>query len=115
MATFTKRLLSYSSDGMPIQIVEVGTGGDEIHSAVAGSTSFDEVWIYANNISSVPVTLTIEFGRTTSAGRIITSIPPGVGLQCVVPGLPLNNSKVISAYASSASVINITGFVNRIE
>ena len=46
MATYTKRLLSGSTNGRPIKVAATATPGTTIHTAVTGTTDFDEVWIY---------------------------------------------------------------------
>jgi hypothetical protein len=43
------------------------------------------------------------------------TIPPGNGYECVVPGFVLQNTLVVTAFAGTANVITITGFVNVIS
>ena len=117
MATFTKQKLSGSTDGKGIKITSnTGGSGDTVHTAVSGTTDFDEVWLYAFNSSASAVNLTVEFGGTTSPGNTITqSIPAQSGLYLMIPGLPLQNGGVVSAYASVVNVLTLYGFVNRID
>jgi len=94
-----------------------------IHTSDNNATTIDEVWLYATNTSLAPVTLTLFYGGTatgssTSAPSYI-SIPPQSGLTLVIPGLILTgtatpSSTTIYASASVASVITISGYVNRI-
>lgn len=113
MATFTKVVLSGSTDGRPIKVVATATAGTLIHTAHAGS--IDEVYLYANNTQAAAILLTIEFGGVTSPDDLIEfSIPGHSGLFCICPGLPITNSLVVRAFAASANLITITGFVNRI-
>lgn len=117
MATAVKRKLSGSTDGMPIKVVATTTLGTTIHTAVAGTTpgTFDEIWLYAYNGSTVAVTLTIEFGGATVPDQnIVQTLPAKSGLVLIVPGLILQNSKVVTAFASSANVITISGYVNSV-
>jgi len=115
MATFTKYGLSYSTDGRMIKVVATSTPGTNIHTAVSGVTDWDEVWLYAINNHTAAVTLTIEFGGTTSPDDLITlSVPSKSGLYCVVPGALLRNGCVVKAFATSANLISIMGWVNRI-
>ena len=115
MATFTKTLLGGSTNGRPIKVVATGTAGTTIHTAVSGTSSTDEVWLYAVNTDTVTRTLTIEFGGVTSPDdTIVVGIPSKSGLTLVVPGLPLQNSLVVKAFADAPNVVIITGFVNRI-
>lgn len=113
MTTYTKHILSESTDGKGIVVSGSATPGINIHTADA--TALDEIWIYAVNSSSGDVKLTIEWGETTVPnGNIETIIPSESGLMLIVPGLILTNSLVIKAFAATASVVIIHGFVNRI-
>ena len=117
MATAVKRKLSGSTDGMPIKVVATATAGTTIHTAVSGTTAgtFDEVWLFAYNGHTATVTLTIEYGGATVPDQnIIMSLAPKAGLQLVVPGLILQNELVVKAFASTANVITLSGFVNAI-
>jgi len=66
MATYTKVLLSASSQGQPITVVQTASTGTTIHATGTSSTTIDEVWLYANNTSTSPVLLTVQFGGTGS-------------------------------------------------
>lgn len=115
MSTFTKVLLSGSTQGKGIKVVQTATAGTTIHTAVAGTSSLDEIWLYAVNSSSAAVKLTIEWGEATAPdGNIELDIPGESGLVLVAPGLLLQNELVVKAFASSANVILIHGYVNRI-
>jgi hypothetical protein len=96
-----------------------------IHATPADTTTIDEVWLYATNTSLSVATLTLFYGGTatgssTSAPNYI-SIPPQSGLTLITPGLILTGlagspatATTIFASASVASVITISGYVNRI-
>jgi len=115
MATFTKLLLSGSTNGKAILVAATASPGTIIHTAVAGTSSLDEIWLYAVNSSDTPVKLTIEWGETTAPnGNIEVTIPGESGLTMVAPGLLLQNSLVVRAFADTANVICIHGYVNRI-
>jgi len=118
MATFTKKKLSGSTDGLAIKVTGTGTGSTvTVHTAVAGTTvgTFDEIWLYANNTSTSAVKLTLEWGTATAAdGNIELTIAAEAGLVLVVPGLILQNAKVAKAFAGTADVILLSGFVNAI-
>lgn len=117
MATVVKRKLSGSTDGMPIKVVATATAGTTIHQAVAGTTAgtFDEVWLYAYNGHTTAVTLTIEYGGATVPDQnIVQTLPAKSGLTLIVPGLILQNALYIKAFAGTANVITISGFVNSI-
>jgi len=115
MATYTKQLLSGSTNGKQIKVAATSTPGTTIHTAVTGTSDFDEIWIWANNSSAVDVKLTIEYGGVTDPdNQIEVVIPAENGLVLIIPGLILQNSLVIKAFAETANVILISGFVNRI-
>lgn len=116
MATFSKQLLSGSTNGKAVLVVATATLGTTIHTAVSGTSSLDEVWLYAHNSSSAAVKLTLQWGEATAPnGNIEINIgAEGTGLVLVAPGILLQNSLVITAFAATASVITLTGYVNRI-
>ena len=116
MATFTKTLLSGSTNGKAVLVVATATAGTTIHTAVSGTSSLDEVWLYAHNSSAATVKLTLEWGEATAPdGNIEINIgAEGTGLVLVAPGILLQNSLVIKAFAATANVITLTGYVNRI-
>lgn len=116
MATFSKQKFSGSTDGLPIKVVNtVIASADTIHTAVAGTTDFDEVWLYAVNNSSTAIKLTICWGGQTDVDHTIEfNVAGEEGLKCIIPGLILQNAKVIKAFAGTANQITILGFVNRI-
>ena len=114
MATYTKLKLSGSTDGKGIKVTQTATAGDTIHTAHA--TALDEIWLYATNTSDSDVELTFEWGEATAPdGNIICTVPSKSGLQLIIPGFLLTNSLVVKAFADTANVIIIHGFVNRIS
>jgi hypothetical protein len=115
MATFSKTLLSGSTNGKAIKVVQTATAGTTIHTAVSGTSNIDEIWLYAINSSASSVKLTIEWGEASAPdGNIELTVLPEAGLVTVIPGLLLQNSLVVKAFAGTANVIMIHGFVNRI-
>ena len=117
MATFTKTLLSGSTNGKAIKVVATATAGTTIHTAVSGTSSLDEIWLYAHNSSASTVKLTLEWGEATApAGNIEINIgAEGTGLVLVAPGILLQNSLVVKAFAATANVVTLTGYANRIS
>ena len=115
MATYSKRLLSGSTNGKGIKVVQTATAGTTIHTAVSGASDLDELWIYAVNSSAADVKLTLEWGEATAPdGNIEITVPTESGLMLLTPGLLLQNSLVLKAFAGSADVIIIHGYCNRI-
>jgi hypothetical protein len=115
MATYTKNKLSGSTSGTPILIAAITGTGDTIHTAVASTgAAFDEIWLYANNTSTSPVLLTVQYGGTTTKFQKPITLAPQSGDVLVVAGLILQNSLVVSAIAATTNVITISGYVNSI-
>ena len=115
MATFTKKILSGSTDGKAVKVAATATAGTTIHTGSATATTLDEVWLYAINSSASSVKLTIEWGQADAPdGNIELTVLPEAGLVTVIPGLLLQNSLVVKAFAGTANVIMLHGFVNRI-
>jgi len=115
MATYKKTTLSGAANGLPILIVATATLGTTIHTAIAGTVSFDVIELYATNNDTVERTLTIEWGSATATNSITLTIPSKEGLTYSIPNLILQNSLVVTAFASVASVIAVFGSVNRIS
>lgn len=112
----TKVQLSGSTNGRQISVDQTATAGTLIHTATNTANTLDEVWLWACNTSSSTVKLTIELGGTTSPDDLIeVGIPGESGLVLVVPGLPLDGGVVVRAFAATADVVNISGFVNRMD
>jgi len=116
MATFSKQLLSGSTNGKGILVAATATAGTLIHTAVSGTSSLDEVWLYAHNTSSAAIKLTLEWGEATAPnGNIEINIgAEGTGMILIAPGILLQNGLEIRAFAGTTNVINIFGYVNRI-
>lgn len=115
MATFSKIPLSGSTNGKGILVAATATPGTLIHTAVSGTTSFDEIWLYCQNTSTSSVALDVEYGGTATADQIEITIPGESGLVLVVPGLFLNNGLVVRAWAGTTNVLAIHGYVNRVS
>jgi len=95
MATFSKQLLSGSTNGKGI--------------LVSGT-----VWLYCTNTDAAQKKLTIEFGGTATDNLIEVGIAAESGLVLVIPGLILQNSLLVKAFAETTNVLSISGYVNRI-
>jgi len=116
MATYSKQLLSGSTNGQPILVAATSTPGTLIHTAISGTSSLDEIWLYAQNTDTTPRKLTVEYGGTTSPNNLFEiTIDAEGGLTLLVPGLLLNNSLVVRAFAAVTNVVTISGYVNRIS
>tara|TARA_R100000781_G_scaffold68798_1_gene43389 strand:+ start:410 stop:763 length:354 start_codon:yes stop_codon:yes gene_type:complete len=115
MATYSKQLLSGSTNGKNIEVAATSSAGTTIHTAVSGTSDLDEIWLYACGTSDSDVKLTLEFGGTTSADdHTEITITGEAGWVLVCPGLLLQNGLIVKAFAGTTNVININGYVNRI-
>lgn len=116
MASFTKLPLSGSTNGKAILVSGTATGSaNTIHTGATGTATWDEVWIYANNTGAASVKLTIEWGETTAPnGNIEITVTGETGLMLVIPGLLIQNSLLIKAFAATTNVITLHGYVHRI-
>ena len=119
MATYSKTILSGSTDGKAIKVAATATAGTTIHTGSSTATTLDEIWLYAVNTSSTAVKLTVEWGGTGSPDDLIElTVQPEAGLVTVAPGLLIKGNAsaalVVRAFAGTANVITIHGFVNRI-
>lgn len=113
MSTYTKVLLSGSTSGKAIKVAATATLGTTIHTAHA--TSLDEVWLWVWNSAATDKLLTIEWGGVTDPDNIMEYTVPSIdGWYLVVPGHLLTGGLVVTAFAETADVLTITGFVNRI-
>lgn len=114
MATFSKALLSGSTNGRQIKVVATASSGTLIHTAHA--TALDEIWLYAVNDTATDRLLTIQWGGTTATDDDIEfTVRAQNGLYLIVPGLLLTGGTVVRAFcAAAANAIQISGYVNRI-
>jgi len=121
MATFSKLALQpagTTGTGLGVKVAATATAGTAVHTASSTATTIDEIWLYAVNTSASAVKLTIEWGEATAPdGNIELTVQPEAGLVTVIPGLVLQGNataKVVRAFAATANVIVVHGFVNRI-
>lgn len=115
MSTFSKSVLSGSTNGLSIAVAATASPGTTIHTGPTATTSLHEVWLWASNYSSTPQVLTLEWGGTETKDRLSQTVSITSGLQLITPGLVLSGNAtpvVIKAYANVTNNISIVGFVN---
>lgn len=114
MATYSKALLSGSTNGKQINVVATGTATAAIiHTAVASTSSMDEVWLYAFSQSGA-TDVTICWGGTNYPDDYMTSnIPMKAGRALLVDGKLIQNGLVVRAF-TTAGTVQIDGYVNQI-
>ena len=96
-----------------------GTTGTTIHATGTSATVVDRVYMFAYNGHTADVLLTVEFGGVTVPDQnIVVTVPFKSGLMLIVDGLPLLGSGsvalTISAFAATANVITLSGYILRI-
>lgn len=120
MATFAKTILSGSTDGKAILVTQTTTSGPStlIHVGPTNTAHLHEVWLYAMNTSTAAVKLTIDWGEQLAPnGNIEVTIQGEAGLALVVPGLLLKGNAtplIVRAFAATANVVTIHGYVHTI-
>lgn len=118
MGSIAKIPLSGSTQGRPIAVAATGTPGTTVHTTGTSATVVDEVWLYATNIDTVARNLTIEYGGTANAQKLVLAIPANSGLSLVLTGTIItgtgSGTNTIAAFASATNVVNLIGYVNRI-
>lgn len=116
MAIFTGAILSGSTNGKPIPVAATSTPGTTIHTA--GSSGFDEVFLFAANVTGSAVAITLEWGGTSDPSDLLVksySIPANSPPVPLALGQRLSGGLVIKAFAGTASALNITGWVNQVR
>ena len=109
----TKEFLSGSTHGSQVVIVATTTIGTTVHTAIDGTTSFDEIYLYATNTDSVARNLTVEWGSATDLVLKTFPIPALSARIPIIRGELLRNTLLVTAFASEASKILIGGYVLR--
>lgn len=114
MASYTKQLLTGgSANGTGILVGNAAiASGTTIHTVPGSSTDIITLW--ATNIHTAAVQLTIGFGATGATDIWKVTIPFDAGPQLVLADWLLATGLVIKATAATASVISIFGSANRI-
>lgn len=117
MPTFTKQVLSGSTNGQGINVAGTSSPGTTIHTvgATATGNEFDSVYLFVTNNLTVAQLVTIELGSTASNANVSVNVDARSGPQLVIPGWPLvATDSIVKAFAATATAgIVIGGYVNR--
>lgn len=114
MATYTKEILTGgSANGTGILVGNAAIASGTIIHTVPSSVK-DILTLWATNIHTAGVLLTIGFGATGATDIWQVTIPNAAGPQLIVADWPLATGLVVRATAATASVISIFGSANRI-
>ena len=116
MATFSKTILSGSTDGKGVKVAATATAGTLVHTGPTNTAHLHEVWLYAVNSSASDVKLTIEWGEATAPdGNIEYTVKAENGLYLIIPGLLIKGNATaltVKAFAATTNVIVVHGYVN---
>jgi hypothetical protein len=116
MATFSKTILSGSTDGKQIKVAATATAGTLIHTGPTNTAHLHEVWLYAVNTDTTDRKLTIEWGAAASPDDLIEyTVKAENGLYLIIPGLLIKGNAsalTVRAFAATTNVICISGYVN---
>lgn len=116
--TFTKTILSGSTDGRAIKVAATATPGTTIHTGSSTPADLHEIWLWAVNSDTTPRKLTLEWGGVTAPDDLIEfTVEPESGLFLIAPGLLLKGNAtplIVRAFAASANLVCIHGYVNTI-
>ena len=100
-------------NGNMVQIAAIVTAGDNLHTAIAGTDHIDEVYVYACNIHTADVVLTLEIDGVAAANQSTYTVPHGDGYHLVLPGIRMENAGTVAAFAGVTAVVNCIVIVNR--
>lgn len=117
MPTYSRQLLSGSTNGRTIPVGATATPGTLVHTALVGTAGFDEVYVWVSNVTAAAVALTIEWGGVASpADHAVKelSIPANSPPIPILTGQVLQNGLAVRAFAGTANALNLTGYANRI-
>lgn len=114
-ATLTPLLLSGSTNGLPIAIGASSSPGTIIHTAVAGTTSFDLILLYVVNLGSADV-ITIQWGNTGGGTFNICdqyAVDSHQKPELIAPWFQLQNGLIVRAFSGGVGAFSIMGRVLR--
>jgi hypothetical protein len=114
MSTYSKTLLSASSNGKQIVVTGTGTATmNTIHTATSTAGAYDEIWLYAAS-QATAADVTFCWGGTVYPDDYVTAtVPIRTGRTLVVDGKLLGGGLAVTAFTTTGT-IEVDGFVNRI-
>ena len=128
MGTFSKIILSGSTDGLPINVTGTAvTLAVRIHTAITGGAdAYDEVWLYGYNDATTAREVVLRWGASAAASAGATTlsgrkqaftIPSRDGDYLLVPGHMMRAENTLAAFATvdgtATGAIGLHGWVNR--
>lgn len=109
-----KRIFDASASGAGILLGLTSSPGILIHTALAGNTTRDEVWIWVTNNTGSDAYVTISWAGLLGKDQVQYLVTARDGPKCVVPGWLLEDGASVYAWASASGALTVQGFVNRI-
>ena len=115
MATYSRSLFSGATNGRPLAL-SLNTNTTTIHTVGTSTLAYSEVYLWANNVTSTSVAMTLQFGTGTS-DRVCNSlsIPGNSPPIPILTGQNISGGVSLSGYASSVDAINVEGYINVIS
>jgi len=117
MTTYTVRILSGSTSGLPIEVNATSSPGTTIHTCGATATShFEQIHVDAHRSSTATGAqlLTLEWGGTSTGEQIKALIDENTGPYILSRGYQLTASdSIVRAFATATGLFCITGWVSR--
>lgn len=120
--SLSKAAVSGSTNGLPIKVTGTNDAGKvTVHTGVSGTTDWDFVNLYAHvddaQTTSVVLTLSFDNGDDPDDLMHITlpahGTPGEDGQIPILEDHPIQNGKVIYAYAGTANVVMLSGTYTR--
>ena len=104
-------ILSGSTNGRPLNITATTSGGAQTVHTVGASVDFEEVYLWATNISASDATLFVGVGGVADEDMIVkgVTIPANSTPVPVCIGQRFKGGVVVKAWAGTTAVINVTG------
>tara|TARA_R100001594_G_scaffold17623_4_gene35790 strand:- start:2549 stop:2893 length:345 start_codon:yes stop_codon:yes gene_type:complete len=109
MATLKRKRLSESN--APIA---TGTTSTTYHTVTTETADYEEIWLWASNIHTAALVLTIEWTAAGTSNEMHVTIQPDETVL-VVPGWTIQGQSgplTIKGKTTVAAKINVTGHVN---
>lgn len=107
--TFTKKILSGSTNGLPIALGG-SSPGTAIHTGTAAK--LHQVLLTVTNIHTADLELTLEIGGTGDGSLQKHTIPSKRTVE--LPAILIYGAQAIAGFGASASKLNVCGEVNEI-
>lgn len=97
------------TNGLMIPVASVSSGTPTSIGTVTNvAGQIEEVWLWACNIHTAEILLTINLGGTANGNKIMRYLPPMSGLIPIVEGHRMDGGVTIGAYLDgNASKVNI--------